>query len=219
MTWAPGSPRWCGPIAWLLSLASARCGSKMTPSIRPDPSRTGWFRWRSPRPRSSASRWLPAPRPATWPTRWPPTRPRPAWIRWCSSRLTSRRQGGHHGGVRRSADRGRGNYDDVNRLCAELAGDRPTGRSSTSTSAPTTRKGPRPWPSRWPSSSGWQAPDHVVVPVASGSQLTKVAKGFRELYRGTARTKSPTCGCGRPGGGLLAGGEGLRRRPRTWSAR
>jgi threonine synthase len=29
---------------------------------------------------------------------------------------------------------------------------------------------------------GWQAPDHVVVPVASGSQLTKVAKGFKELH-------------------------------------
>ena len=30
---------------------------------------------------------------------------------------------------------------------------------------------------------GWQAPDHVIVPVASGSQLTKVAKGFQELFR------------------------------------
>ncbi|TMK85861.1 MAG: pyridoxal-phosphate dependent enzyme, partial [Actinobacteria bacterium] len=30
---------------------------------------------------------------------------------------------------------------------------------------------------------GWQAPDHVVVPAASGSQLTKIAKGFRELAR------------------------------------
>jgi threonine synthase len=28
---------------------------------------------------------------------------------------------------------------------------------------------------------GWQAPDHVVVPIASGSQLVKVAKGFAEL--------------------------------------
>src|SRR6202041_2057886 len=28
---------------------------------------------------------------------------------------------------------------------------------------------------------GWQAPDHVVVPIGSGSQLTKVAKGFSEL--------------------------------------
>src|SRR5204862_3225872 len=28
---------------------------------------------------------------------------------------------------------------------------------------------------------GWEAPDHVVVPVGSGSQLTKIAKGFKEL--------------------------------------
>ena len=28
---------------------------------------------------------------------------------------------------------------------------------------------------------GWQLPDHVVVPIASGSQLTKIDKGFREL--------------------------------------
>jgi threonine synthase len=30
---------------------------------------------------------------------------------------------------------------------------------------------------------GWQAPDHVVVPIGSGSQLTKIAKGFEELGR------------------------------------
>jgi threonine synthase len=30
---------------------------------------------------------------------------------------------------------------------------------------------------------GWQAPDHVVVPIGSGSQLTKVAKGFQELWK------------------------------------
>src|SRR5207342_2802697 len=29
---------------------------------------------------------------------------------------------------------------------------------------------------------GWETPDHVVVPVASGSLLTKVRKGFDELY-------------------------------------
>jgi threonine synthase len=28
---------------------------------------------------------------------------------------------------------------------------------------------------------GWRLPDHVVVPIASGSQLTKIDKGFREL--------------------------------------
>ena len=30
---------------------------------------------------------------------------------------------------------------------------------------------------------GWTAPDHVVVPIASGSQLTKIDKGFRELVK------------------------------------
>ena len=30
---------------------------------------------------------------------------------------------------------------------------------------------------------GWEAPDHVVVPMASGSLLTKIRKGFDELYK------------------------------------
>ena len=30
---------------------------------------------------------------------------------------------------------------------------------------------------------GWEAPDHVVVPIASGSQLCKIAKGFAELHK------------------------------------
>jgi threonine synthase len=30
---------------------------------------------------------------------------------------------------------------------------------------------------------GWTAPDHVVVPGASGSLLTKIHKGFEELYK------------------------------------
>jgi threonine synthase len=29
---------------------------------------------------------------------------------------------------------------------------------------------------------GWRLPDHVVVPIASGSQLTKIRKGFDELH-------------------------------------
>ncbi|GAC1306366.1 MAG: threonine synthase [Acidimicrobiales bacterium] len=29
---------------------------------------------------------------------------------------------------------------------------------------------------------GWRVPDHVVVPIASGSQLCKIHKGFKELY-------------------------------------
>jgi threonine synthase len=45
-----------------------------------------------------------------------------------------------------------GTYDDVNRLATQIAASRRTGRSSTSTSGPTTPRGPRRWPSRWPSS-------------------------------------------------------------------
>src|SRR5262249_6531821 len=30
---------------------------------------------------------------------------------------------------------------------------------------------------------GWSLPDHVVVPVASGSLLTKIRKGFEELHK------------------------------------
>jgi threonine synthase len=30
---------------------------------------------------------------------------------------------------------------------------------------------------------GWQTPDHVVVPAASGSLLTKILKGFGELHK------------------------------------
>ncbi|MCU1458664.1 MAG: L-threonine synthase [Actinomycetia bacterium] len=75
-----------------------------------------------------------------------------------------------------------GNYDDVNRLCAELAGTyrwafvnvnlRPFYAEGSKTLAYETAE-----------QLGWEAPDHVVVPVASGSLLTKIRKGFGELYK------------------------------------
>jgi threonine synthase len=74
-----------------------------------------------------------------------------------------------------------GNYDDVNRLCAELAGTyrwafvnvnvRPFYAEGSKTRAYETAE-----------QLGWEAPDHVVVPVASGSLLTKIRKGFDELH-------------------------------------
>ena len=57
------------------------------------------------------------------------------------------------------------------------------GRSSTSTFAATTPKGSKTLAFEVAEQLGWKAPDHVVVPMASGSQLTKVAKGFRELFK------------------------------------
>jgi threonine synthase len=75
-----------------------------------------------------------------------------------------------------------GNYDDVNRLCAEIAGEynwafvnvniRPYYAEGSKTIAYETAE-----------QLGWRAPDHVVVPIASGSLLTKVKKGFDELQK------------------------------------
>ena len=76
----------------------------------------------------------------------------------------------------------RGGYDDVNRLCAELASEHP-GWAFVNVNVRTYyAEGSKTLAFETAEQLGWQAPDHVVVPVASGSQLTKVAKGFRELW-------------------------------------
>jgi threonine synthase len=75
-----------------------------------------------------------------------------------------------------------GNYDEVNRLCAELAGDRPSWAFVNVNVRTYYAEGSKTLAFEVAEQLGWQAPDHVVVPVASGSQLTKVAKGFRELF-------------------------------------
>jgi threonine synthase len=75
-----------------------------------------------------------------------------------------------------------GTYDDVNRLCAELAGDYPSWAFVNVNVRTYYAEGSRTLAFEVAEQLGWQAPDHVVVPVASGSQLTKVAKGFQELF-------------------------------------
>jgi len=76
-----------------------------------------------------------------------------------------------------------GNYDDVNRLCAELASEYPTWAFVNVNVRSYYAEGSKTLAFEVAEQLGWRAPDHVVVPVASGSQLTKVAKGFRELYK------------------------------------
>jgi threonine synthase len=75
-----------------------------------------------------------------------------------------------------------GTYDDVNRLCAELAGEYPSWAFVNVNVRTYYAEGSRTLAFEVAEQLGWQAPDHVVVPVASGSQLTKVAKGFQELH-------------------------------------
>jgi threonine synthase len=74
-----------------------------------------------------------------------------------------------------------GNYDDVNRLCAELTSEKATWAFVNVNVRPYYAEGSKTLAYEVAEQLGWQAPDHVVVPVASGSQLTKIDKGFHEL--------------------------------------
>ena len=76
-----------------------------------------------------------------------------------------------------------GSYDDVNRLCAELASEHPTWAFVNVNLRTYYAEGSKTLAFETVEQLGWEAPDHVVVPVASGSQLTKIARGFRELHK------------------------------------
>ncbi len=76
-----------------------------------------------------------------------------------------------------------GTYDDVNRLCAELSSEHPSWAFVNVNIRTYYAEGSKTLAFEVAEQLGWRAPDHVVVPVASGSQLTKVAKGFSELYK------------------------------------
>jgi threonine synthase len=75
-----------------------------------------------------------------------------------------------------------GNYDDVNRLCAELAGMYPWAFVNVNVRT-FYAEGSKTLAFETAEQLGWETPDHVVVPVASGSLLTKIRKGFDELHK------------------------------------
>jgi threonine synthase len=75
-----------------------------------------------------------------------------------------------------------GNYDDVNRLCAELAGTYPWAFVNVNL-RPYYAEGSKTLAFETAEQLGWDAPDHIVVPVGSGSLLTKIRKGFEELHK------------------------------------
>ncbi len=75
-----------------------------------------------------------------------------------------------------------GNYDDVNRLCVQLNEEYPWGIVNVNL-RPYYAEGSKTLAFETAEQLGWELPDHVVVPVASGALLTKIAKGFDELVR------------------------------------
>jgi threonine synthase len=74
-----------------------------------------------------------------------------------------------------------GNYDDVNRLATELAAEHEDWAFVNVNVRPYYAEGSKTLGYEVAEQLGWRLPGQVVVPVASGSQLTKVDKGFREL--------------------------------------
>jgi threonine synthase len=73
-----------------------------------------------------------------------------------------------------------GSYDDVNRLCSEVANKYRWAFVNINI-RPFYAEGSKTQGFEIAEQLGWQAPDNVVVPCASGSLLTKIWKSFREL--------------------------------------
>ena len=74
-----------------------------------------------------------------------------------------------------------GTYDDVNRLATELAAEHEDWAFVNVNVRPYYAEGSKTLGYEVAEQLGWRLPEQVVVPIASGSQLTKVEKGFREL--------------------------------------
>jgi threonine synthase len=77
----------------------------------------------------------------------------------------------------------KGNYDDVNRLASEIAGEEDGWAFVNVNVRPYYAEGSKTLGFEIAEQLGWRLPQQVVIPVASGAQLTKVDKGFSELGR------------------------------------
>jgi threonine synthase len=73
----------------------------------------------------------------------------------------------------------RGNYDDVNRLCTELSGERDWAFVNVNL-RPYYAEGSKTIAFEVAEQLGFELPDRIVAPVASGSLFTKIARGFEE---------------------------------------
>jgi threonine synthase len=83
-----------------------------------------------------------------------------------------------YGGTLAAVD---GTYDDVNRLASELADEREDWAFVNVNVRPYYAEGSKTIGYEIAEQLGWRLPGQVVVPVASGAQLVKIDKAFREL--------------------------------------
>ena len=73
-----------------------------------------------------------------------------------------------------------GNYDDVNRLCTEISGEHENWAFVNVNMRPYYAEGSKTLAYEIAEQLGFQTPDRIVAPIASGSLFTKIAKGFDE---------------------------------------
>lgn len=75
-----------------------------------------------------------------------------------------------------------GNYDDVNRLCSEIAGKYHWGFVNINL-RPFYAEGSKSYGFEIAEQLGWHVPNCVIVPMAGGSLITKIRKAFEEFER------------------------------------
>lgn len=109
-----------------------------------------------------------------------------------------------------------GTYDDVNRLCTQLADERGWAFVNVNL-RPYYAEGSKTLAYETAEQLGWRLPDKVVCPIASGSLFTKIGLGFREWRElGLVEGRLPTfhgaqaAGCG-PVARAFADGEDVCR--------
>jgi threonine synthase len=73
-----------------------------------------------------------------------------------------------------------GNYDQVNRLCSQIADERRWGFVNVNL-RPYYSEGSKTVGFEIAEQLGWRLPDNIVVPMAGGSLITKIKKAFNEL--------------------------------------
>jgi len=73
-----------------------------------------------------------------------------------------------------------GDYDQVNRLCSEIADSLPWAFVNINI-RPYYAEGSKTLGFEVAEQLGWRAPDHVVIPMASGCLMTKIYKGLKEF--------------------------------------
>ena len=178
----PASRRSCAPTGSRSGSASASCTSRTTRStIRPAPTRIASSRSRPRARSSSASRCSPARRPATWPAASPSHAARLGLA--CYVFIPDDLEAGKVAGASVYRPRiiaVRGNYDDVNRLCTQVADKYGWGFANINLRA-YYAEGAKTYGFEIAEQLGWRFPRHVVSPVAGGTLLPRILKGFEEL--------------------------------------